>query len=372
MGFWANLFEPRQGHNARVRAAQNNYKVSSEIVEYDYIDELNYDEYSKKLSFVIRHYTRRPKITRYVTVNYEKTPIYEEYSERTRIVKKFDKTINPIKFVNEDILQIPQLEGMVDEVIEIVNEIGIKPEWLKKREKIIFLQDKIDVTKKLKRSYSSEHSFYSLRDTNYIEKSSNFWLRLFLVIFTLGLSFIGYISKQQALINKHTNSENKIWNTNHKREIDQANEKLELEIKDHNEKNAIQVQKLRDQLSKEKNRKIVLFSQDEEGWIDLRKAVNFKHEKLINKKGVYVIWNKNNDKHYVGQSKNLEKRIFQQHFRSGDVNNIVFAKDWYKGDPFSFRYFILKTKDELDRKEKELIEIYDAFDHGYNKTGGNK
>ena len=346
--------------------------IYSEIVEYDYIDELNYDKYSKKLSFVIRHYTRKPKITRYVTVNYQRTPIYEDYYERTRIVKKFNKKINPIKFVNEDILEISQLEGMLDEVIQIVNKIGIKPEWLKKRENIIFLQDKIDATKKLERSYNSERSFYNLRDTNYDEEPSNFWLCLFLAIFTFGLSFIGYISKKQALIHHQTNSDNKIWNTNHKREIDKANDKLYLEIKDHNEKNAIQVQQLSDQLSKEKNRKIVLFYRDDEGWINLRRAVNLTHEELINKKGVYVIWNKTNDKHYVGQSKNLEKRIFQQHFKSGDVNDIVFAKDWYKGNLFSYKYFILKTKDELDLIENELIEIYDAFNLGYNKKVGNR
>jgi hypothetical protein len=31
----------------------------------------------------------------------------------------------------------------------------------------------------------------------------------------------------------------------------------------------------------------------------------------------------------------------------------------------------LQTKDELDEKEKELIEKYDSFKHGYNATGGN-
>ncbi|RIA80580.1 hypothetical protein C1645_745140 [Glomus cerebriforme] len=58
------------------------------------------------------------------------------------------------------------------------------------------------------------------------------------------------------------------------------------------------------------------------------------------------------DKHYVGQSKDIGKRL-NQHFSNGEV-------------------YFCQTKDELDGLEKQKIEEYNSFDGGYNGTGGNK
>lgn len=88
-------------------------------------------------------------------------------------------------------------------------------------------------------------------------------------------------------------------------------------------------------------------------------------------KGVYVIWNKSKNLYYVGQSKDVYKRLFTQHFNNNNVKNIIFAKDWFDGDEFYYKVIPLQTKDELDEKEKELIEKYDSFKHGYNATAGN-
>jgi len=54
--------------------------------------------------------------------------------------------------------------------------------------------------------------------------------------FTLGLSFIGYNSQKQALLNKETNKNNKEWNGNHKIKIDQENSLLLKEIQQFNER----------------------------------------------------------------------------------------------------------------------------------------
>ena len=61
------------------------------------------------------------------------------------------------------------------------------------------------------------------KKTNFNEEPSNFWLRLIFAPFTLGLSFIGYNSEKQALLNKETNKDNKEWNANHRIKIDQEN-----------------------------------------------------------------------------------------------------------------------------------------------------
>ena len=58
-------------------------------------------------------------------------------------------------------------------------------------------------------------------------------------------------------------------------------------------------------------------------------------------------------------------------------NNIIFAEDYYsskqehKDDLFEIKIIECSTKDELDRKEKNLIEFYDSWNKGYNGTSGN-
>ena len=103
--------------------------------------------------------------------------------------------------------------------------------------------------------------------------------------------------------------------------------------------------------------------------------MGLNYEKII---GCYVIHNVENDKYYVGQSKDVIKRITKQHFDGAKVKNIIFAEDYYKSnlenkdDLFEVKIIRCETKDELDRTEMELIEEYDSFNNGYNGTNGNK
>ena len=64
---------------------------------------------------------------------------------------------------------------------------------------------------------------------------------------------------------------------------------------------------------KTKNKEIKPYVEDDDGWRELKYSSNFAFSYLNDKKGVYIIWNKTKDKHYVGQSKNLGKRL-NQHF----------------------------------------------------------
>ena len=57
----------------------------------------SFDKGANKLSFIIKHYTFTPKIVRYEQVNYVKYPVYEGYSERIKVIRNFDKVINPIR-----------------------------------------------------------------------------------------------------------------------------------------------------------------------------------------------------------------------------------------------------------------------------------
>ncbi len=97
------------------------------------------------------------------------------------------------------------------------------------------------------------------------------------------------------------------------------------------------------------------------------------YEKIV---GCYIVHNKVNDKYYIGQSKDVIKRL-RQHFKGTVPNNIIFAEDYFATLPenrenlFEIKIIPCETKDELDRTEKQLIENYDTFNSGYNGTNGN-
>ncbi|CAJ0749137.1 6302_t:CDS:10, partial [Entrophospora sp. SA101] len=62
---------------------------------------------------------------RYEQVNYVKYPIYDGYSERTKLIRKFDKIINPIKFVNEDILELDLEKHFILSIIEKISDLKL-------------------------------------------------------------------------------------------------------------------------------------------------------------------------------------------------------------------------------------------------------
>ncbi len=87
--------------------------------------------------------------------------------------------------------------------------------------------------------------------------------------------------------------------------------------------------------------------------------------------GVYIIHNIDKDMYYVGQAKNVGKRINQH--RTGRGGNPDVYYDWRSGDQFYIKTISLSESgfDNLDRLEMYMIDLYDACISGYNKTVGN-
>ena len=87
--------------------------------------------------------------------------------------------------------------------------------------------------------------------------------------------------------------------------------------------------------------------------------------------GVYIIHNQTKGMYYVGQAKRVFFRV-NQHF-TGHGNGDVYA-DYKYGDDFAIKIVKLSNSGyaDLDRLEKDLIDRYDAFNSGYNKTSGNQ
>lgn len=91
--------------------------------------------------------------------------------------------------------------------------------------------------------------------------------------------------------------------------------------------------------------------------------------------GIYGIRNCVNGKWYVGQSKNIERRV-RTHFKraSSGVDTHLYRAIRKFGES-NFEYFILEgaPQSKLDVRERFYVKKLDAMNNGYNKTsGGNR
>lgn len=91
--------------------------------------------------------------------------------------------------------------------------------------------------------------------------------------------------------------------------------------------------------------------------------------------GVYIVYNTEQKKAYVGQSKNVMKRL-RNHFlgTGGNTGSEAFYKD-YKSRVL-FEIYTIKLNesyfDSLDELERNLITYYNSYSEGYNNNSGNK
>ena len=87
--------------------------------------------------------------------------------------------------------------------------------------------------------------------------------------------------------------------------------------------------------------------------------------------GVYIIYNKSKNMYYVGQSVKTVQRV-NSHL-SGRGNGDVYA-DYKYGDEFTVKIIPLNKSgyDTLDDLERDMINTYNAYSSGYNKTRGNR
>ena len=93
--------------------------------------------------------------------------------------------------------------------------------------------------------------------------------------------------------------------------------------------------------------------------------------------GIYKITNKNNGLCYIGQSTDCAKR-WKEHIKHGlgidtPVQNKLY-KAMLKDGVTNFTFELLEQCDRqlLNEKEKFYINLYQAYDYGYNSTIGNK
>ena len=88
--------------------------------------------------------------------------------------------------------------------------------------------------------------------------------------------------------------------------------------------------------------------------------------------GVYVLYNRDKNKYYVGQSQHVLTRV-NQHFTGHGGNGDVYA-DYKYHDHFEIRIVKFEGSgySSLNEMERLAINAYDAYTRGYNKTRGNR
>lgn len=92
--------------------------------------------------------------------------------------------------------------------------------------------------------------------------------------------------------------------------------------------------------------------------------------------GVYVLENQENGMAYIGQSIHVIKRV-NQHFSgnggSGTTGSALLYKDFKNGNRFLITTVPLNHSphNSLNELEHEMINGFDGFKYGYNRTRGN-
>ena len=293
---------------------------------------------------------KKNKIERYVQSNYQRTPIYG-------IPEIKESSIKEIKIFNSK----SALDGAQDKILDafldffldpIIEQLDYIPEW--------YLQRKAEVLEE--------------------EKTVNY---------DKYLQYLGtykeYEGERKTLIRKIEESEKELETAGFfkKKSLNKDIKAMNQDLEIVGEKADISKIKMNEYGLKYKNLETVEKTlneynngfDSENNFISLPKFLINEPEEF---KGCYIIRNAKNNKVYVGQSKNVIKRI-NQHFdkKTFAPKNPIFMEDYYRTEEnerkglFEIQTIRLETKDELDRTEKELIGRYDSFRNGYNATAGN-
>ncbi len=350
-------------------------------------------------------------IERYITKNYVKYPIYSNWKIHEKKIKKVIKLTNSVLETlnkNEDYL----IRTFANEILEKIGNPDIFPSWYLKEllqtehiKHIKFLtnelssyeNEQLNTIKKLQQQIelfedklSSSKIIINIKKKKLqkrekkLEKIKNKKNNFFKTFFTLGF-YKCYISKRniariENTIKKLNNNIEELNNNIVENEI-LVNKNIEsIKIIEQNlgdkKKNfevlkQIEEEKYAFKISKVQPLENSLKSNSD--FIMLKQFNGYVYKKII---GCYIIHNRENDKYYVGQSKDIHKRI-KQHFKGTKPNNVSFAEDYYnslflnKDEIFEIKIIECQTKDELDKMEKILIQEYDSLNSGYNKTSGN-
>ena len=385
---------------------------AKEILPYYVISKFEFNETTRIAHIEFLETKKYKRIERYITRNYVKYPVYSGWITKTKIVKKVLKLTNQeleSLLDNNDAL----IQEFAYEIIDKLNNESLIPAWYMEKVLLTRKEEKISNNNYAHNEYKNKckSKQKELRDEisklnlekhyliskleKKIKKRDKFSQKLqksikrndnvFLTIISFGYYYYlksnKRLSKLKNIISKYTSeidamthkmnalTERIDFNTN---EVNRINNEIDKHKSKTEKLNEIAKEEYKSDLANIEQLPLHINCENSD-FIPLKKIIGVEYEKIV---GCYIIHNKEFNKYYVGQSKDVLRRL-KEHFNGTTVKNIIFAEDYYKSsyedksDIFEVKIIKLSTKDELDSVEKDLIEQYDAFAHGYNGTNGN-
>ena len=396
----------REKHNEELIRAQGGTR--KELPPETSLIHVDFDRNSRIARILFEETQTFRTIQRYVTKDYVRYPIFSDWKTKSKSIPK------TIKLTNEKLENLlydgdPLIRKFSKQIVAALNDETLYPSWFvkqyldeeyndkiseldrafiefeKEKQKVILIHtQKInDIKARIKNNNAiiKKRQPKLNRIISKIGKIENAKITVLKSIATLGIyPLIKSNKRKESLGRKRLQIENFIAeyekiNAAHSDDIKQENsivKAIRKEISD--EGNTV------DQ-AKEEARKIwekrysevdtLPLSVNSDKFFPLKDFSGLEYQKIV---GCYIIRNKKNGKCYVGQSKDVHKRI-KQHFKGTVPNNIIFAEDYYsandRDDLFEIRIIPCTTKDELDATERRLITEYEARTNGYNGTSGN-
>lgn len=401
----------RQENNRLISA---NSSALKELAPTYTLDNVEFNNQSRIAKLTFEKLVQYRTVERYVQRNYERYPIYSNWkTKRTFLHKSIKLTNAALESLNTNTDNL--IREYAFEIITWLKNPDLFPSWFYRKciddefkqknleqqaiktqaEKIykeIVSSSKKSISQNLMNITNIEKENFKLDNkikniSNKIERIKNHKKSLFLTIITFSIYY--YLGSQRRL-NKLSSKERTAFDTM------QQNKAKITNLKNENNNYEQKIQQKKFELSKvetEVSLAIATNKREQEnrikeivplpmsfepnidtGFVPLKSIGGLEYKKII---GCYIIRNRLNQHCYVGQSKDVIKRI-RQHFKGTYPNNIIFAEDYFaakeieRNDMFELKIIPCTTKDELDRTEKNLIEEYDAFKSGYNGTNGNQ
>ena len=374
------------------------------------IDDIVFDATTRIAKIVFIETKNYRTVDRYVTQNYVRYPILSGWKKKSKKINKTVKLTN----LNLEYLNVhsdPYISNYAFDIISKLNNEEMYPRWyllevaeLDKNSKIEQIEknckdnttkynlskNKIEEqTRKLNvllapvESKLSELTKSKNSREKYLLNATSKKVPLILTVLSVGVFNLFKSAKIKLFKNSIIKIQNKILELQQKRDsylqkIEECNVQLKTLESDY-KKYLEEHQKITKQILDEYNDTISKITSLEinvpsnSNYVPLKKLAQFEYSKIV---GCYVIRNTINGRCYVGQSKDVLKRL-KQHFKGTQPANIIFAEDYYDCEEelreslFEFMIIECSTKDQLDSMEKQLIEEHLAFKTGYNSTAGN-
>ena len=332
-------------------------------------------------------------IERYVQQNYQKYPIYSDWKVKTKTIEK------TLKLTNK---QLEELENIDDELIKAfsliiiikLNKLSLTPSWAAHDLISKYIAESSKEIEQKILTLNENYNYYSNIFNDYskkLEKIKEKYINRFIKLNEKINKFIFKYQKKDLTNSKILNKFNEKSNQLNKKKkfIKDILEAITGKIDESNDF-VLLLNKFYSSCSKNYNNKLLANKIDWEKYSSqikslpeyvninngkftpLKELSSFEYRKI---RGCYIIRNRELDKYYVGQSKDIIKRL-KTHFIQTKPHNIIFYDDWInsnfenKEDLFEFKIIENNTID-LDALEKNLIEKYDSKNRGYNLTKGN-